>query len=460
MNNQLTHSHTHTTTSTARRPLLGAALCATLALAGTPVQIAATAPPAAYESPGYITLTSTDGRIANGDTGFNILPNCYDGNDDDKDGKVDMADPDCVATNDSKESESGNNEPWSPVKLTGRFYVSTNRLEITSVYFPPVYADEERVKLTFTTSVSDSKPAVGTFNWANGSMTLSLPVVVQATSPYHELGSECKFGVNPTMALKLTTGTSGQKTGTPFPAGQQLSGSLKLVDNTLVVPEPTSISCGGLANNTLVKGALPTGSQAVYTWADFRVAVTAPATSGQLTEVESGNTSGTATVAPSGVTPSTVAGSLRDSADADYYKFDLPAGKKQLDFEHTFTVTTTETYECANDALTTDGPRYSSPPLVINNYSTYTSNTVSSVEGLCWTGSSERRRRQRQLSRPVNPPTTAYEVFTTVTTYKLKTGYATASGSSTVTLGVSRNKNSSMSSFPPSGSYKISVTVP
>lgn len=142
------------------------------------------------------------------------------------------------------------------------------------------------------------------------------------------------------------------------------------------------------------------------------------------------------------------------------HKFDLPSGKRQANFEHTVTVTTTETYDCSTDTVTKEGPDYSGPALTLNANFSYTSSTQTSVEGFCGTGTSERRRRRRGANRPVNPAPSATEVFTTVKTYRLRAAYSPVSGSSTVTLGVSRSKYDLMSGFPSSGSYRIAVTVP
>lgn len=138
------------------------------------------------------------------------------------------------------------------LKLGGTFDQKNDVLTLSAFNMDPVMLDGGNVKIAMTMSETGTR----SFDSDTGK---------------YNLGKSCKIPAT----LNLTTETSGSLTGKRFPANQ-LSSSLKYVDNTFVIQSPVSGSDCGLYT-TLIGGATPTksGTMSIF-WFEMNGVVTPP----------------------------------------------------------------------------------------------------------------------------------------------------------------------------------------
>jgi PKD repeat protein len=235
-----------------------AALVAALALIAS-VLATSNAGAQKVANPGSFVLNPSGGFVKIRNTVFDLTPRpvaeCGDGIDNDNDGRIDLADFQCVAGPNGEPASTDNSELAQgyqakvDVSLTGSIDAAGSvTIPANQVVFPPAYVPvvaPDGVTYVVTGTVIPTHPATGTLNPITGEVALRVRFRIGLTGfPLGvDLGSNCSIGTNtnPIDLNVLTTGTTtppvgvAPLTGAPYNA----AGQATLVNNTFSVPGAT-----------------------------------------------------------------------------------------------------------------------------------------------------------------------------------------------------------------------------
>ena len=204
-------------------------------------------------TPGPFKIIPRSGSLSLGATPFDLtprpLPECSDGFDNEADGRIDLADPQCVAGPNGEPASADDSEvaggfqPKGSTELTGTIDADGNIVIPTSgVIFPTIYLaiDAGIGTGVVRADIVATHPAEGTLDPITGEAQLRVRLKVKLFGAVAGvgLGYECSIGTDAgPIDITFTTGTStspggGSSTGSPYAA----SGDITVVNNTFAVP--------------------------------------------------------------------------------------------------------------------------------------------------------------------------------------------------------------------------------
>ena len=204
-------------------------------------------------TPGPFKIIPRSGSLSLGATPFDLtprpLPECSDGFDNEADGRIDLADPQCVAGPNGEPASADDSEvaggfqPKGSTELTGTIDADGNIVIPTSgVIFPTIYLAINAGIGTgvVRADIVATHPAEGTLDPITGEAQLRVRLKVKLFGAVAGvgLGYECSIGTDAgPIDITFTTGTStspggGSSTGSPYAA----SGDITVVNNTFAVP--------------------------------------------------------------------------------------------------------------------------------------------------------------------------------------------------------------------------------
>jgi len=217
-------------------------------------------------NPGLVSLSADDGQLRIGslidvDLFPNPLPECADGIDNDGDGRIDLADRNCVAGPNGEPAWMDNSElapgfqPKVDVAISG-IVEEDGTLNVApgDVVFPPAYVGVRNPfdgsTYVITARVEPTESATGFIDPISGAAELNVAFRIRLSGSIagNPLSSSCSIGTNGNpIRLNLVTGVkppigqSGALSGAPY---NPTNGTARLVDNAFSVPGASGCTAG------------------------------------------------------------------------------------------------------------------------------------------------------------------------------------------------------------------------